>query len=103
MSRLQRVVLTVAAIVIAAHSCVPPWAEYRRLGTVTVERPLGSYLLFDPPRPTPLPTSSMDLSRYTSVRVDYGRLGLYYLGTLALVVPFFAHRRRSGAEAPGDE
>ncbi len=104
MSRLQRVVLTIAALTVALHSCVPPWVEVvpirgggrpdlaQDAARLTVSRPLGTYPLWDPPTP--------ERSRF--VRVDYGRLTLYYLGTLALVVPFFVWRRRLPPASPGD-
>ncbi len=94
MSRIKSIVLTVGALTIAGHSCVPPWVAVHASGggpppaevaRVTVTRPLGSYPLFEPP------TSSEN--RF--VRVDYGRLALYYLGTIALALPFFVWRRRS--------
>ena len=92
MNRLQSVVLTLAALTIAGHSFVPPWVEYNTAdlrgstsGGLTIERPIGSHLLFNPPTP----------ERLRFVRVDYGRLALYYLGTIVLTVPFFVWRRRS--------
>lgn len=104
MSRLQSIVLTIAALTIAGHSFVPPWVEVysqflnpgRFIGgevgsqgeaaRIALTRPLGSYPLFNPP-----PTSR----ERPFVRVDYGRLILYYLATLALVVPFFVWRPRA--------
>ena len=90
-SRLQSFVLTVAALTIAANSFVPPWVGVHPMqlspgpypGGVTT--PLGSYPVNEPPTN----------SDRRFVRVDYGRLILYHLATLALVVPFFVWRRRS--------
>ena len=97
-SRLQSVVLTIAAIAIATYSCVPPWVEVVPVGGVgrfsgntvdaprlVITRPLGSWPLWDPPRG----------EGRVGVRIDYARLILYYLGTMALIVPFFAWRPRS--------
>ncbi len=102
MSRLQSVVLTVAALTIAANTFAPPWVavhpdsvtpgRYRpgvdtqgEAARVKVTSPLGSYPLFDPPTN----------SDHRYVRVDYGRLILFDLGVLVLVMPFFVWRRRS--------
>jgi len=91
MSRLQSVVLTVAAITIAGFSFVPPWTAvdpysgWQETARITVPRPLGFYPLIDPP-------VSED---HPFVRVDYGRVALCYLGTMALVIPFFGWGRRS--------
>ena len=101
-SRLQSFVLTVAALTIAANSFVPPWVGVHPMqlspgpypggvsaqgeaARVAVTTPLGSYPVNEPPTN----------SDRRFVRVDYGRLILYHLATLALVVPFFVWRRRS--------
>ena len=88
MSRLQSVVLTAAAITLAGFSFVPPWFEVVPIRGSVVTQPLKLWpLLKSPP-------SNID-SPY--IRVDYGRLMLCYLGTIALVIPFFVWRRRSDA------
>ncbi|KKM26351.1 hypothetical protein LCGC14_1585640 [marine sediment metagenome] len=99
MSRLQSIVLTIAALTIAGGSFMPPWVEVvpirgssgsrsnpAETARLVVTYPLGSYLLFAPPR--------TDRGRPFG-HVDYGRLALYYLGTIVLVVPFFVWRRRT--------
>ena len=100
MSRLQSVVVTIAALTIAGYSFVPPWVEviprggFRGRATnptdaprLVVTRPLGSWPLPDPPQS----------EGQGGVRIDYGRLALYYLSTVILVIPFFVWRRRTAS------
>ena len=91
-SRLQSVVLTIAALTVAANSFVPPWVTFYPSNPTYIE-PIGSYPLIEPP----IFENSMQL-----VRVDYGQLILYHLATLALVVPFFVWRRRSVSTSADD-
>ena len=106
MTRLQSVVVAVAAITIAVNSFVPFWLEAVPIGgpggarrgageapRLVVTRPLGSHPLNAPP-----PTNR----DRPYVRVDYGRLILLHLATLALVVPFFVWRRRHVIEPVDD-
>jgi hypothetical protein len=94
LSRVRRTAATIAVLLIAGHSLVPPWRAYRvRPGSAVVSWPLGSYAVFSPPPPPP---------SYSSVGVDYGRLALYYVGTVALLAPFFLwpSRRSSSPRQP---
>ena len=91
-SRLQSVVLTIAALTVAANSFVPPWVMFYPSNPTYIQ-PIGSYPLIEPP----IFENSMQL-----VRVDYGQLILYHLATLALVVPFFVWRRRSVSTSADD-
>ncbi|KKM88496.1 hypothetical protein LCGC14_1258170 [marine sediment metagenome] len=96
MSRLQSVVVTIAALTIAGGSFMPPWVvvdpisgrggDIYEAPRLVVTYPLGSYPLFAPPR--------TDGGRPFG-HVDYGRLALFYLGTIVLVIPFFVWRRRA--------
>jgi len=92
-----RIAVALAGLAIGALSLVPPWVEYRSVpvgsgglinfsppvagqpaGVGTLTHLLGSHPVFMPPTPR----------EGWSVRVDYGRLILYYVATTAIVIPF---------------
>ena len=102
MSRLQSIILTVAAVAIVWFSLMPPWVQVvpirppimSRDGSVdapelALTSPLGRSAVWNAP----------DNEPGSFVRIDYGRLVLYYVATIALTVPFYVWRRRSGPTA----